>query len=108
MSILLLSNRSKIFEKVIHCSLNLFLEPNNCLLLSYHAQVMPTSNWILINYSSNNTLMTIVESIEKQLDAGNYTAGVFNDLKRLLTRWITTFYLRNFIIYYGIKGVAKN
>ena len=69
---------------------------------------MPTSNWILINYSSNNTLMTIVESIEKQLDAGNYTAGVFNDLKRLLTRWITTFYLRNFIIYYGIKGVAKN
>ena len=52
--------------------------------------------------------MTIVESIEKQLDAGNYTAGVFNDLKRLLTRWITTFYLRNFIIYYSIKGVAKN
>ena len=52
--------------------------------------------------------MTIVESIEKQLDAGNYTAGVFNDLKRLLARWITTFYLRSLIIYYGIKGVAKN
>ena len=29
--ILLLSNISKIFEKVIHCRLNLFLEQNNCL-----------------------------------------------------------------------------
>ena len=66
---------------------------------------MATPNWILINYSSNNTLTTIVESIEKQLDARNYTAGVPNDLKRLLTWWITTFYLRNLIIYYG---VAKN
>ena len=26
--------------------------------------------------------MAIVESIQKQLDAGNYTAGVFADLKK--------------------------
>ena len=41
--------------------------------------------------------MAIAESIRKQLDAGNYTAGVLVDLKRLLTQQITTFYLRNLI-----------
>ena len=70
----LLSNISKIFEKVIHCRLHLFLEQNNCLY--------PFQFRFRLNYSSNNALMAIVESIQKQLDAENYTAGVFVDLKK--------------------------
>ena len=67
--ILLLSNISKIFEKVIHCRLNLFLEQNNCLY--------PFQFGFQLNYSTNNALMTIVESIQKQLDVGNYTRKEF-------------------------------
>ena len=33
-------------------------------------------------YSTNNALMAIVQRIQKQLDARDYTAGVFVDLKR--------------------------
>ena len=67
-----LSNISKIFEKVVYCRLNLFLEQNNYLY--------PFQFGFRLNYSTNNALMAIVESIQKQLDAGNYyTTGVFVD-----------------------------
>ena len=69
-----LSNISKIFEKVIHSRLNLSLEQNNHLY--------PYQFGFRIYYSTNNALTTIVERIQKQLDAGNYTAGVFVDLKK--------------------------
>ena len=49
--ILPLLNTSKIFEKVIHCRLNLFLEQNNCLY--------PFQFGFRYNYSTNNALMAI-------------------------------------------------
>ena len=70
----LLPNTSKIFEKVIHSRLNFFLEQHN-LLYTYQFG-------FCIAYSINNALMTIVERIKKQLDAGNYTTEVFVDLKK--------------------------
>ena len=51
-----LSNISKIFEKLIHCGLNVFLEQNNCLYLYQFG--------FRLSYSVNNALMTIVESIQ--------------------------------------------
>ena len=74
----LLTNVSKIFEKVIHKRLYLFLEQHNHLY--------PYQFGFRIDYSTNNALMTIVERIQKQLDAGNYTAGVFVDLKKAFDR----------------------
>ena len=76
--------KSKIFEKVIHCRLNLFLEQNSCLY--------PFQFGFWLNYSTNNVLMVIVESIKKQLYAAMYT-----DIRRLQTECITTFYLGNLI-----------
>ena len=35
-----------------------------------------------LNFSTNNTLMPIVENIQTQLDDGKYSAGVFVDLKK--------------------------
>ena len=51
--------------------------------------------------------MTIVESIQKQLNAGNYTAGVFVDLKKALDTVDHNILLEK-LDYYGIRGVAKN
>ena len=60
----LLSNISKIFEKVIYSILNFFLEQHNQLYkFGFH-----------IDYSTNNALMTTVKRTQKQLDTGNYTA----------------------------------
>ena len=67
-----LSNISKIFEEVI---LSRFLEQHNHLY--------PYQSGFQVDYSTNNALMTIVERIKKQLDAGNYTAGVFVELKKV-------------------------
>ena len=50
--------------------------------------------------------MAIVESIQKQLDAGNYTAGVFVDLKKAFDSVGHNILLEK-LVYYGIRGVAK-
>ena len=95
----LLSNISKIIEKVIHSRLNLFLEQNNHLY--------PYQCGFQIDYSTNNALMTTVERIQKQLDAGNYTAGVFVDLKKAFDTVDHNILLEK-LDYYGIRGVAKD
>ena len=51
--------------------------------------------------------MTIVESIQKLLDAGNYTAVVFVDLKKAFDTVDHNILLEK-LDYYGISGVAKN
>lgn len=48
--------------------------------------------------------MTIVEIIQKQLDAGNFTAGVFINLNKAFH---TADQLEK-LDYYGIGGVNKN
>ena len=50
--------------------------------------------------------MAIVKSIQKQLDAGNYTAGVFVDLKKAFDTVDHNIILEK-LDYYGIRGVAK-
>ena len=62
------------FEKLIHCRLNFFLEQSNCL--------GPFQFGFRLNYSANKALMAIVESIRKQLDASSYTVGILVDFKK--------------------------
>ena len=45
--------------------------------------------------------------MQKQLDAGNYTAGVFVDLKKVFDTVDHNILLEK-IDYYGIRGVAKD
>ena len=51
--------------------------------------------------------MTIVERIQKQLDAGNYTAGVFVDLKKAFDTVDHNLLLEK-LDYYGIRGVPED
>ena len=79
---------SKIFEKCLIVDW-IFLEQNNCLY--------PFQFGFQLNYSTNNALTAIAESIQKQLDAGNTPLEYLLTWKRLFTQWITAFYLRNLI-----------
>ena len=91
--------------------------PNICLL----AQVIPITkndsrlfctnyrpiSLLSIDYSTNNALITIVERIQKQLDNGNHTAGIFVDLKKAFDTVDHNILLEK-LDYYGIRGVAKD
>ena len=55
------------------------------------------SIWSSANYITNNALIATVKSIQKQLDARNYTTGISVDLKKAFDRVDTIFYLRNLI-----------
>ena len=95
----LLSNLSKIFEKVIHSRLDFLVEQQNYLY--------PYQFGFRIDYSTNNALMTIAERIQKQLDAGNYTAGVFVDIKKAFDTVDHNILLEK-LNYYGVRGVSKD
>ena len=50
--------------------------------------------------------MAIVECIQKEVDAGKYTTGVFVDLKKAFDTVDHNILLAK-LDYYGIRGVAK-
>ena len=70
----LLSNISKIIEKLVHRQLYGFLEFNNYL----------HTNQFGFRYlhSTNHALITITEKIRKAIDNGEITCGVFLDLQK--------------------------
>ena len=70
----LLSNIGKIIEKLMHKRLNFFLEKKQ---IYYNFQFGFRSN-----LSTNNALLSIVESIQSHLDKNKFCAGVFVDLKK--------------------------
>ena len=51
--------------------------------------------------------MTIVERIQKQLDTGNYTTGVFVELKKAFDTVDHNILLAK-LDYYGTRSVAKD
>ena len=70
--ITLLSNISKIIEKLVHRQLYGFLEFNNYL----HTDQFGFCKL----HSTNHALITITEKIRKAIDYGEITCGVFLDL----------------------------
>ena len=69
----LLSNISKLIEKLMHKRVYSFLEQQNFF---YNAQF-----GFRLSLSTNNALMSITENIQSQLDQNKFCAGVFVDLK---------------------------
>ena len=69
-----LSNIAKIIEKIIHIQLINFLDESNCF---YDFQF-----GLGLNISTNTALMSVIGNIQNKLDQGEYTAGVFVDLKK--------------------------
>ena len=94
----LLSNISKLIEKLMHRQVYSFLEQQNCF---YNAQF-----GLGLRVSTNNALMPITENIQFQLDQNKFCAGVFVGLKKSFDTVDHEILLKK-LPHYGITGIAN-
>ena len=83
----------------MHQRINKFLEENNCF---YNLQF-----GFRLNLSTNNSLLSIIENIQTDLDNGDFAEGVFNDLKTAFDTVDHDILLKN-LEYYGMRGLSRD
>ena len=95
----LLSNLSKLFERAMHTRLYIFFTSNNSL---YDLQF-----GFRHKYSTNHTLLSIVEKIRENLDNNTFSCGVFVDLEKAFDTVNHKILLKK-LEHYGIRGQANS
>ena len=93
----LLSNIDKIFEKLMHSRLTEFLEGKQIL---YYRQF-----GFRKDFSTNHAILTLLESIQKALDDGQFACGIFIDLEKAFDT-VSHDILLEKLNYYGIRGIS--
>ena len=94
----LLSNISKLFERVMYVRLENFLKSSD-ILHKYQFGFRK-------QHSKNHTLLSIVEKIRSSLDKKMYTCGVFIDLEKAFDT-VNHKILLSKLNHYGIRGTAN-
>ena len=95
----LISNISKIIEKLVHKRLNSFLEANSI----FYEQQFGFRN----NHSTNHALIQITEKIHQALDKNDYACGTFIDLQKAFDTVNHEMLLKK-LEHYSIRGIPNN
>ena len=95
----LLSTFSKVFEKCVYKRVYSFHEKNIFIFKRQRA--------FRSGYSSNHTIVNLVESIKKYIENDNYVCSVFIDLKKTFDTVDHQILLQK-IYHYGFRGLAHN
>ena len=95
----LLSNISKIFERIMYTRLEDFLKASDIL---YKFQF-----GFRKQYSTNHALLSIVEKIRNSLDNNMYSCGIFIDLEKAFDT-VNHQILLSKLYRYGIRGVTNS
>ena len=95
----LLSNISKLIEKIMYSRLYSFLNAYNCL---YDLQF-----GFRAKYSTSHALVSITEKIREALDTGHFACGIFIDLQKAFDT-VDHGILLEKLNYYGIRGTPNN
>ena len=95
----LLSNLSKLFERVMHTRIYEFLENSDAL---YKLQF-----GFRKNFSTNHALLSIVEEIRKNLDGKTFSCGVFVDLEKAFDTVNHAILIKK-LDFYGVRGPANS
>ena len=94
----LLSNISKIFEKILHDRLYTFLEN--------HKIIFENQFGFRKHHNTTHACMALTESIRKALDKGEFAAGIFVDLQKAFDT-VEHKILIHKLNHYGIRGTAN-
>ena len=95
----LLSNISKIIEKLMHARLQSFLTKFKCL---YNNQF-----GFRTKHSTNHALLQITETIRNAIDEGKFACGIFVDLQKAFDT-VEHSILLGKLNHYGIRGITND
>ena len=95
----LLSNISKILEKLMYSRIYQFLDNSKCL---YGRQF-----GFRLKHSTSHALISITEMIRGAIDSGSFACGVFIDLQKAFDTVDHKILIKK-LYYYGIRGIANN
>ena len=95
----LLSNISKLLEKLMYARLYNFLTVFNCL--------SELQFGFRNKHSTSHALISITEKIREALDTGHFACGIFIDLQKAFDT-VDHIVLISKLDYYGARGIVKN
>ena len=95
----LLSNFSKIFEKLIYKRLKIFLEKNFVLYEKQYG--------FRDKYSTQHALIDIVNNIQNNMEEKLFSCGIFLDLKKAFDTVDHSILLHK-LDHYGVRGIVNN
>ena len=95
----LLSNISKLIEKLMYSRLYSFLKIFNCL--------SELQFGFRDKHSTSHALISITEQIREALDTGHFACGIFIDLQKAFDTVDHNILVAK-LEYYGVRGIVKN